>query len=405
MESPRIIAILARTVNDVGLAEDLAADAVIDALDQWPQTGIPASPAAWLTVTAKRRAVDRIRRDRNLRLKYKSIAAELATWAAAVSDGGFAEAEAELDDDIGDELLRVVFTACHPVLSVPARTALTLKVAAGLQTGEIARAYLVPEATIAQRIVRAKRKLQKEGVRFEPPRAADFAERLAAVLEVVYLVFNEGYTATSGDDLMRPQLCEDAIRMAQRLASLLPNEPEVLGLAALLDFQGSRTRTRIDENGDIVRLADQTRTKWDRLLIRRGMRTLYQTRHVTSEPGPYQLQAAIAACHARALRASDTDWVRIAALYTRLLEVEPSPIVALNRAVAFGMAFGPVNGLRLVDEIAGIPALEGYHLVPTVRAEMLARLGQDSEARAEFRRAAGMTANERERRELLRRAL
>jgi RNA polymerase sigma-70 factor, ECF subfamily len=322
---------------------------------------------------------------------------------ATAGDGGIAEADAELDDDIGDEMLRVVFTACHPVLAVEARTALTLKAAAGLTIPEIARAYLTSESTVAQRIVRAKRRLHDAGVAFDAPSATEFAERLDAVLEVVYLIFNEGYTATAGDDLMRPRLCDDAMRLAQRLTVLLPDEPEVCGLAALLDFQASHARARTDSEGDPVRLPDQDRSKWDRLLIRRGMAVLHRTSGSRREPGPYVLQAAIAECHARAVRAEQTDWLRIAALYSRLLEAQPSPVVALNRAVAFGMAFGPERGLELVDQLVDIQALHQYHLLPVVRGEMLERLGRTDEAREEFRRAAALADNERERRQLLKR--
>lgn len=402
LESAKIIAVLARMVNDVGLAEELASDAVVAALEQWPAEGVPGRPAAWLMVTAKRRAVDRIRRDRNLQVKYEQVARRLETSGAA--EDPIAEADAELDDDIGDELLRVVFCACHPILSLEARAALTLKVAAGLTTGEIARAYLTGEATVAQRIVRAKRKLAAAGVAFEAPAAAEFDERLEAVLEVVYLIFNEGYTATAGEDLMRPELCQDAMRLAQRLTALLPDRAEVLGLAALLDFQASRSRARTGADGEPVPLPEQDRAKWDRLLIRRGLATLHRAAGAWSgEAGPYVLQAAIAACHARAADPERTDWTRIAGLYSRLLAVQPSPVVALNRAVAFGMAFGPERGLELVDEIADLPALRGYHLVPAVRGEMLERMGREAEAREAFERAAAAAGNSRERGQLLRR--
>ena len=402
MESAKIIAVLARTVNDVGLAEELASDAVVSALEQWPESGVPDKPAAWLMVTAKRRAIDRIRRETNLKEKYAKLTIELEPSLQA--DGGIAEAEAELDDDIGDELLRVIFTACHPALSVEARTALTLKFAAGLSTPEIARAYLLRESTIGQRIVRAKRALARANVSFEAPAAAEFDERLADVLEVVYLMFNEGYTATAGEYLVRPQLCEDAQRLARRVAALVPDQSEVHGLAALLDLQASRMRERVDADGELVPLPQQNRVAWDRLLIRRGLRSLHRARELTSNPGPYHLQAAIAACHARARTADDTDWVRIAALYTRLLQVQPSPVVAVNRAVAFGEAFGAAAGLRLVDEVADMPAVKDYHLLPAVRGEMLTRLGRTGEARDEFRRAALLTSNERERYLLERRA-
>nr|WP_232805673.1 sigma-70 family RNA polymerase sigma factor [Glycomyces xiaoerkulensis] len=402
MESAKIIAVLARTVNDVGLAEDLAADAVVAALEQWPDEGVPDRPAAWLMVTAKRRAVDRIRRDRNLKSKYERLARRLE--AAGETEDPIGEAERELDDDIGDELLRVIFCACHPVLSVEARAALTLKAAAGLTTAEIARAYLTSESTVAQRIVRAKRKLAKAGVAFEAPGPDEFGERLDAVLEVVYLIFNEGYTATGGRDLMRPELCEDAMRLAQRLAALLPGQPEVLGLAALLDFQASRSRARVDAEGEPVPLPDQDRSKWDGLLVRRGLSALHRARDGGDDAGPYRLQAAIAACHARAARAEETDWVRIAGLYSRLLTVQPSPVVALNRAVAFGMAFGPERGLRMVDEIADLPALKDYHLVRAVRGEMLERMGRNTEAAGAFEEAAELTENAREKAQMLRRS-
>jgi RNA polymerase sigma-70 factor, ECF subfamily len=402
LESAKIIAVLARIVNDVGLAEELASDAALAALEQWPESGVPDRPAAWLMVTAKRRAIDRIRREQNLRSKYARLAVELES--SLRGDGGIAEAEAELDDDIGDEQLRVIFTACHPLLSVEARTALTLKFAAGLTTPEIARAYLSSETTIAQRVVRAKKRLAKANVTFDAVAADDVRERLSDVLEVVYLLFNEGYTATAGADLMRPQLCEDAQRLAQRLAALVSDQPEVHGLAALLDFQASRQRSRLDADGDLVPLPDQDRGRWDRLLIRRGLTSLDRARRLTADPGPYHLQAAIAACHARASRAEDTDWLRIAALYTRLLQVQPSPVAALNRAVAFGEAFGPESGLRLLDELAAFPAMQDYHLVAVVRGDLLSRLGRHREAGAEFRRAAAATENERERRLLLARA-
>ncbi|GAB3223142.1 RNA polymerase sigma factor [Glycomyces halotolerans] len=403
LESAKIIAVLARTVNDVGLAEELAADAVVAALEQWPTEGVPDRPAAWLMVTAKRRAVDRIRRDQNLKGKYELLARRFEAEGAAEDPIG--AAERELDDDIGDELLRVVFCACHPVLSLEARSALTLKVAAGLTTGEIARAYLTAESTVAQRIVRAKRKLEKAGVTFEAPAPAEFVDRLEAVLEVVYLIFNEGYTATGGADLMRPELCQDAMRLAQRLAALLPDQPEVLGLAALLDFQASRSRARVDAHGDPVPLPEQDRSKWDRLLIRRGLAALHRAGAWGEDAGPYVLQAAVAACHARASKPEDTDWVRIAGLYSRLLAVQPSPVVALNRAVAFGMAFGPQSGLDLVEEIADLPALKAYHFVPAVRGEMLERMGRTAEAAREFEHAAALTSNEREKAQMLRRTV
>ncbi|MFG2846430.1 RNA polymerase sigma factor [Kitasatospora sp. NPDC048296] len=387
IESARIIAGVARIVRDVGIAEELAQDALVAALEQWPRDGVPDNPGAWLTATAKRRAIDLVRR-------REVYARKLAEVGRSVED--VPPPEPVEPDDIDDDLLRLIFTACHPVLSARARIALTLRLLGGLTTPEIARAFLVPEATVAQRIVRAKRALAKADVPFEVPYGDDRAQRLSSVLEVIYLIFNEGYSATAGDDLLRPQLCEDALRLARVLAALMPAEPEAHGLAALLEFQASRTATRTGPDGRPVLLAEQNRARWDGLLIRRGFDALQR-----AGAGPYSVQAAIAACHAKARRYEDTDWATIAALYGRLLVLTPSPVVALNRAVAVSMAQGPAAALELVDALAAEPALRDYHLLPSVRGDLLARLGRAAEARAEFERAAGLTRNERER-ELLR---
>ncbi|MFF2143955.1 RNA polymerase sigma factor [Kitasatospora sp. NPDC058190] len=387
IESARIIAGVARIVRDVGIAEELAQDALVAALEQWPRDGVPDNPGAWLTATAKRRAIDLVRR-------REVYARKLAEVGRSVED--VPPPEPVEPDDIDDDLLRLIFTACHPVLSARARIALTLRLLGGLTTPEIARAFLVPEATVAQRIVRAKRALAKADVPFEVPYGDDRAQRLSSVLEVIYLIFNEGYSATAGDDLLRPQLCEDAMRLARVLAALMPAEPEAHGLAALLEFQASRTATRTGPDGRPVLLAEQNRARWDGLLIRRGFDALQR-----AGTGPYSVQAAIAACHAKARRYEDTDWATIAALYGRLLVLTPSPVVALNRAVAVSMAQGPAAALELVDALAAEPALRDYHLLPSVRGDLLARLGRAAEARAEFERAAGLTRNERER-ELLR---
>ncbi|MEV6208628.1 RNA polymerase sigma factor [Kitasatospora sp. NPDC051914] len=404
IESARIIAGLARLVRDIGLAEELAQDALVAALEQWPGTGVPDNPGAWLTVTARRRAVDRIRREASLAEKLRLVGHQLETDPP---QGPHPE-QVVLAEEIEDDLLRLVFTACHPVLSTEARVALTLRLLGGLSTDEIARAFLVPEATVAQRIVRAKRTLARADVPFEVPQGEELAPRLASVLEVVYLVFNEGYAATAGDDWMRPALCEEAMRLGRVLAGLMPDEPEVHGLIALLEIQASRTRARTGPDGEPVLLLDQDRSRWDRLLIHRGLAALGRAEALTAErgtpSGPYALQAAIAACHARAGTAGQTDWVRIAALYTALAARSPSPVVELNRAVALGMAFGPETGLDLVDTLAAEPALQGYHLLPSVRGDLLARLGRHTEAAAEFTRAAGLTRNERERSVLLGRA-
>jgi len=399
IESPRLIAGLTRLTRDVGVAEDLAQDALVAALEQWPASGVPANPGAWLMAIAKRRAIDRFRREELGERKRD----EFGHLELARSEGapGF---EASLDDDIGDDLLRLVFIACHPILSRQARVALTLRLIGGLATAEIARACLASEATIAQRIVRAKRTLAEARVPFEMPQGPDRAGRLASVLEVVYLIFNEGYCATAGDDWLRPSLCEDALRMGRIVATLMPSDAEVHGLVALLEIQASRTHARIGPNGEPILLLDQDRSRWNRLLIRRGFEALDRAERLGGPLGPYTLQAAIAACHARASVAEDTDWVRIAALYEALLEVLPSPIVALNRAVAVGFAYGPQAGLEAVEELRFERSLEGHYLLASVRGDLLARLGRHAEAAFEFRRAAAATENSRERTLLLDRA-
>ncbi|MET8293524.1 RNA polymerase sigma factor [Streptomyces sp. NPDC005180] len=391
MESARIIAGVTRIVRDVGIAEELAQDALVAALEQWPVSGIPDRPGAWLMATARHRAVDLVRRK-------ETYARKLAEVGRALEDVP-PPAEPAGPDDIDDDLLRLVFTACHPVLATEARIALTLRLVGGLTTQEIARAFLASEPTVAQRVVRAKRALAKAGVPFEVPYGADREQRLASVLEVIYLIFNEGYAATAGDDFLRPSLCEDALRLARQLAALMPDEPEVHGLAALLEFQASRTAARTGPEGEPVLLAGQNRSRWNRLLIRRGLDALQR-----AGTGPYSLQAAIAGCHAAALRYEDTDWRAIATLYGRLVRLLPSPVVELNRAVAVSMAEGPEAALPLVDALAGEPALRSYHLLPSVRGDLLERLGRDSEARAEFERAASLTRNARERDLLLGRA-
>lgn len=394
IEQARIIAAVARVVRDVGIAEELAQDALVAALEQWPESGVPDNPGAWLMATARRRAIDLVRR-------RETYARKLAEVGRTLEDTGPPPEPAEAGaDEIADDLLRLVFVSCHPVLSTEARVALTLRLLGGLGTDEIARAFLVPEATVAQRIVRAKRALAKAGVPFEVPYGAERDARLASVLEVIYLVFNEGYAATAGDDLLRPGLCEDALRLARVLSGLMPKEPEVHALAALLELQASRTATRTAPDGTPVLLADQNRARWDRLLIRRGVDALTRASALGGVPGPYALQAAIAACHAGAPTYEDTDWATIAALYGRLAALTPSPVVELNRAVAVSMAEGPAAGLALVDALAAGPggaALKGYHLLPSVRGDLLERLGRTREARAEFVRAAGLTRNERER--------
>jgi RNA polymerase sigma-70 factor (ECF subfamily) len=400
IESARLIAGLARIVRDVGLAEELAQDALVVALEKWPESGVPDNPGAWLMATAKNRALDRLRRGKVVERKHEELGRELeARQAMAVADF-----EAAVDDDIGDDLLRLIFTACHPVLSMEARVALTLRLLGGLTTEEIARAFLVPDATIAQRIVRAKRTLAETRVPFEVPRGEELAARLASVLGVIYLIFNEGYAATAGDDWMRPSLCEDALRLGRILAELAPDEPEVHGLVALMEIQASRARARVGPSGEPVLLLDQDRTRWDHLLVHRGLTALARAEALGGTLGPYALQAAIAACHARARTAAETDWLRIAALYDALAQLTPSPIVDLNRAVAVGMAFGPAAGLELVDALVSEPSLRAYHLLPAVRGDLLAKLGRLAEARTEFERAAALTRNARERELLLGRA-
>jgi RNA polymerase sigma factor (sigma-70 family) len=399
IESAKLIAGLTRMVGDVGIAEDLAQDALLIALERWPASGVPDNPGAWLMTTAKRRAVDLFRRDKRVDRKHEQLGHELEQQQRAGPD-----LDASLDDHVGDDLLRLMFISCHPVLSTEARVALTLRVLGGLTTDEIARAFLVPMATIAQRIVRAKRTLSDAKVPFEVPRGADLDARLASVLEVIYLVFNEGYSATAGDDWMRPALCEDALRLGRVLAELVPREAEVHGLVALMEIQASRSRARANSMGEPILLLDQDRGKWDQVLIRRGLAALERAVALGGAQGPYALQAAIAACHARALVAQDTDWVRIAALYEALAGIAPSPVVELNRAVALAMAFGPAAGLALVDDLVAEPSLKGYHLLPSVRGDLLFKLGRLEEARGEFERAAALTRNAREQALLLARA-
>ena len=400
IESARLIAGLARIVRDIGLAEDLAQDALVIALERWPQSGIPDNPRAWLMATAKRRAIDRIRRNVVLERKHEELGREVE-MQQQIAETDFDRA---LDDDVGDNLLSLVFTACHPLLSSEARIALTLRLLGGLTTGEIARAFLVAESTVAQRIVRAKRTLAEAHVPFEVPRGADRSERLSSVLAVIYLIFNEGYSASAGDDWVRPALCEDALRLGRILAELTPQEPEVHGLVALMEIQSSRLRARVGPGGQPVLLLDQNRARWDRLLIGRGLAALARAEALGGALGPYALQAAIAACHARALTPDATDWERIAALYDALAQLAPSPVVELNRAVAVAMAYGPAAGLELVDALADEPALKSYHFLPAVRGDLLAKLGRNDEARREFERAAALTNNGRERDLLLARA-
>ncbi|MFL5362913.1 MAG: RNA polymerase sigma factor [Myxococcales bacterium] len=400
IESAKVIAAVARMVRDVGLAEELAQDALVAALERWPGSGIPDNPGAWLTATAKNRAIDAVRRQQRLTSKHEEVGQELdLRWEASAPD-----LDAALDENVGDDLLRLVLIACHPVLSTEARVALTLRLLGGLTTEEIARAFLVPEPTIAQRIVRAKRTLAEKRVPFEVPRGAELTARLSSVLEVVYLIFNEGYSATAGDDWVRPELCEDALRLVRILAELVPAEREVHGLVALLEIQASRLRARTGPSGEPILLLDQDRARWDQLLIRRGLNALGRAEALGGDPGPYFLQASIAACHARARTAGETDWGRIAALYVLLARVAPSPVVELNRAVAFGMAFGPAAGLAIVDTLTSEPSLARYHLLPSVRGDLLVKLGRFEEARAEFDRAASLTKNARERKLLLERA-
>jgi RNA polymerase sigma factor (sigma-70 family) len=401
IESLRLIAGLARIVRDVGVAEDLAQDALVAALEQWPKSGIPDNPGAWLMAVGKHRAIDYFRRSARIEQQHQELGREFAAKEMAVPD-----LNAALDDDVGDDLLRLMFVSCHPVLATEARVALTLRLLGGLTTGEIARAFLVSEAAIAQRIVRAKRTLAEKRVPFEVPRGAEMATRLAAVLEVVYLIFNEGYSATAGDDWMRPALCEDALRLGRILAELAPREPEVHGLVALMEIQASRSAARVGPSGDPILLLDQDRARWNQLLIRRGLAALDRAEKLREENlrveagdtkvGRYALQAAIAACHARACTPEETDWAQIVDLYGELTRLMPSPVVELNRAVALGMAFGPAAGLELADTLLSEPALDGYHLLPSVRGDFLKKLGRMDEARAEFERAAALTRNRRE---------
>jgi RNA polymerase sigma-70 factor (ECF subfamily) len=409
IESPRLIAGLARIVRDVGIAEDLAQDALVAALEQWPKSGVPDNPGAWLMAAAKHRAIDHFRRNTRLERKHEELGRELATKEMVVPD-----LTSALDDDVGDDLLRLVFVSCHPVLSTEARVALTLRMLGGLTTVEIARAFLVPEPTIAQRIVRAKRTLAEKRVPFEVPRGPELAARLSSVLEVIYLIFNEGYAATAGDDWMRPALCEDALRLGRILAELAPREPEVHGLVALMEIQASRSGARVSPSGEPILLLDQNRARWDQLLISRGLAALARSGNARSDKlrarsdedlqGPYALQAAIAACHARARTPEETDWAQIVALYAELARLAPSPVVELNRAVALAMAFGPAAGLELIDALTSEPSLESYHLLPSVRGDLLKKLGRMDEARAEFERAASLTRNTRERELLIGRA-
>jgi len=400
IESARLIAGLARIVRDVGVAEELAQDALVAALEQWPNSGVPDNPGAWLMTTAKHRAIDHFRRTKRLDGKL----GELATDAESAHTNTAENVDAKLDDDIGDDMLRLVFVACHPVLSVDARVALNLRLVGGLTTEEIARAFLVPEPTIAQRIVRAKRTLAEARVPFEAPRGPELTARLPAVLEVIYLIFNEGYAATAGDDILRPELCQDALRLGRIVAELIPQESEAHGLAALMEIQASRFKARIGSTGEPVLLLDQDRSRWDRLLIRRGLAALTRAEKLGGAFGPYALQAAIAACHARAASADLTDWRRIVALYDALSQLSPSPVVELNRAVAMGMAFGPNAGLAIVDALSGERTLATYHLFPSVRGHLLSKLGRFDEARVEYARAASLTKNKRERDQLLKRA-
>ncbi len=391
IESARVIAGLTRIVRDIGLAEELAQDALVRALEEWPESGVPDNPGAWLMTAGKNRAIDLLRRKKMLERKHQEIGHEVEEAESRVPDMA-----AAIDDPVRDDLLRLVFIACHPVLSTEGRVALTLRLLGGLTTEEIARAFLVSEPTIAQRIVRAKKTLSDKQVPFEVPHAGELAGRLASVLEVVYLIFNEGYSATAGDDWMRPALCEDALRLGRILAGLVPDEPEVHGLVALMEIQASRSRARTGPSGEPILLLDQDRSRWDQVLIRRGLAALERAAELSGVAGPYALQAAIAACHARARTADETDWVRIAALYAVLAQLMPSPVVELNRAIAVGMAHGPAAGLELVDRLCAEPSLEGYHLLPAARGDLLAKLGRTVEARSELERAASMTRNERE---------
>ena len=400
IEAPKLIAGLLRIVRDVGLAEDLAQDALVAALERWPESGVPDNPGAWLMATAKNRGIDLLRKKSLVERKNPDVGREIESRReSAVSD-----LENAIDDDIGDDLLRLMFIACHPILSTDARVALTLRLLGGLETTEIARAFLVPESTVAQRIVRAKRLLADAGIPFEVPRGSEFTARLSSVLEVVYLIFNEGYSATAGDDWVRPALCEDALRLGRILAGLAPREPEVHGLVALMEIQASRLRARTGPSGEPVLLLDQDRSRWDQLLIHRGLAALERAEALGGAEGPYASQAAIAACHARARTPEETDWARIAALYEKLARLTPSPVVELNRAVAVSMAFGPAAGLELVDRLTSEPSLTNYHLLPSVRGDLLVKLGRFDEARPEFERAASLTRNTPERELLLERA-
>jgi RNA polymerase sigma-70 factor (ECF subfamily) len=400
IESAKVIAGLTRIVGDVGLAEDLAQDALVAALERWPESGVPDNPGAWLMTTAKHRAIDTFRRGKLLDRKHDELGHELL----ARDHSPERDLDAAIDDPIGDDRLGLIFTTCHPVLSTEARVALTLRLLGGLTTNEIARAFLLPEATVAQRIVRAKRTLREARVPFEVPRGAELATRLSSVLEVVYLVFNEGYSATAGDEWVRPALCEDALRLGRILAELAPGDPEVHGLVALMEIQASRLKARVGPGGEPILLLDQDRARWDRLLVRRGLAALERAEQLAGALGPYALQGAIAACHARARTPEDTDWTRITALYDALTQLTQSPVVELNRAVAYSMAFGPAAGLEIVDALRAEPTLASYHLLPSVRGDFLAKLGRHAEARAEFERAAALTRNARERSLLLERA-
>jgi RNA polymerase sigma-70 factor (ECF subfamily) len=404
IEQAKLIAGLTRVVRDVGLAEELAQDALVVALEQWPKSGIPDKPGAWLMATAKHRAIDRLRRRKLMEKKHEQLGREIE----AEGEGAEPDLDTALDDDIGDDLMRLVFTACHPILATEARVALTLRLIGGLTTDEIARAFLVAEPTVAQRIVRAKRTLAERRIPFEVPRGRELAERLGSVLEVIYLIFNEGYSATVGEDWMRPQLCEEALRLGRILAGLAPGEPDVHGLVALMEIQASRLKARSGPSGEPILLLDQNRARWDQLLIRRGLAALAEAevhaRKNGGALGPYALQAAIAACHARARTAEETDWARIVGLYGALSEIAPSPVVDLNRAVALAILFGPAAGLKVVDALTDEPALKAYHLLPSVRGDLLYKLGRFTEARAEFEHAASLTRNERERNLLLARA-
>ena len=399
IESPRLIASLMRIVRDIGVAEDLAQDALVAALEQWPESGIPDNPGAWLMATAKHRAIDHFRRNTRLDRKHEELGRELSAKEMAVPD-----LDSALDDNVGDDLLRLLFVSCHPVLSTEAQVALTLRLLGGLTTDEIARAFVVSEATVAQRIVRSKRTLSEKRVRFEVPRGDELTARLSSVLSVIYLIFNEGYSATSGDDWMRPALCEEALRLGRVLAELAPHVPEVHGLVALMEIQASRSKARVGPSGEPILLLDQNRGQWDQLLIRRGLSALDRAERLGATPGWYILQAEIAACHARARTADQTDWQRIVTLYAELARVAPSPIVELNRAVAVAMASGPAAGLEIVDALTSDQSLENYHLLPSVRGDLLKKLNRFDEARAEFERAAALTRNAKERKLLLDRA-